>query len=91
MFVSGVVYGLSYQDFWVVLVILCVMWEVGFEMFQLYVFIFGFVLFIVGIFLFFLFMGNYMCLFEKIDSGFYEVINGNFDYQFLFDYNEELL
>ena len=28
--------------------------------------------------------------FEKIDSGVHEVIGGNFDYQFPFDYSEEL-
>ena len=89
-FVNGVAYGSGYQDLRVILAMPRKVWEAGFDQLQLYVPVFGFVLFIVGVILFFLLIRNHTRPFEKIDTGLHEVINGNFDYQFPFDYTEEL-
>ena len=52
--------------------------------------VFGGILFLVGLSLILLLIRNYTSSFEQIEQGIHEVINGNHDYQFNFEFKEDL-
>lgn len=89
-FVSGVAYGPEYQSLRVVMASKRLQYVGAFATLQRYIPIFGALLFILGVIFFWLLIRNHTKPFETIDQGIHEVINGNFDYQFPFDYKEEL-
>jgi|GEM_PF-5671163 hypothetical protein len=61
-----------------------------FQWLESLVLIFGAVIFFFGLILIWLLVRTHNKPFEQIDSGIHEVINGNHDYQFAFDYKDEL-
>ena len=61
-----------------------------FQWLESLVLIFGAVIFFFGLILIWLLVRTQNRPFEQIDSGIHEVINGNHDYQFAFDYKDEL-
>lgn len=89
-FVGGVAYGPRYQMLRVVLATEREDWAGALTTLQRLLPLFGLATFLIGVILFSVLIRNHMQPFEKIDSGLHEVINGNFDYQFPFDYSEEL-
>ncbi|MFT5430919.1 MAG: hypothetical protein ACI9OJ_001598 [Myxococcota bacterium] len=89
-FVGGVAYGKKYQTLRVVLATERASWVGPLGTLQAVVPLFGFGIFVVGVILFWLLIRNHTKPYERIDAGIHEVINGNFDYEFPFDYSEEL-
>ncbi len=89
-FVNGVAYGSRYQTLRVGLAVHRANWVGAFSTLQTYVPMFGGILFLIGVILFWMLIRNHTRPFEEIDRGIHEVINGNFDYEFPFNYNEEL-
>ena len=89
-FVGGAAYGSKYQRLRVVLATPRDLWTGSYAKLQMLVPVFGLVIFLMGVILFSLLIRNHTKPFEKIDAGIHEVINGNFDYQFPFDYREDL-
>lgn len=89
-FIGGVAYGPRYQMLRVVLATERADWSGALTTLQRLLPLFGLATFLIGVILFSVLIRNHMQPFEKIDSGLHEVIGGNFDYQFPFDYSEEL-
>ncbi len=89
-FVNGIAYGSRYQTLRVGLAVRRAQWVGAFSTLQTYVPMFGGILFLIGVILFWMLIRNHTKPFEEIDKGIHEVINGNFDYEFPFNYNEEL-
>ena len=89
-FIGGVAYGPRYQMLRVVLATEREDWAGALTTLQRLLPLFGLATFLIGVILFSVLIRNHMQPFEAIDSGLHEVINGNFDYQFPFDYSEEL-
>jgi len=61
-----------------------------FEWLETLVIIFGVAILVIGLILIWLLIYTHNRPFEQMDTGIHEVINGNFDYQFAFDYRDEL-
>ena len=89
-FVHGAAYGQDYTKLRVALATPKELWVASYAKMQVLVPVFGLGIFIVGVILIWLLIRNHTRPFEKIDIGLHEVINGNFDYQFPFDYKEDL-
>ena len=89
-FMGGVAYGPKYQTLRVVIAASKAVRLSPFNKLQSLVPIFGLCIFVVGVILFFLLIRSYQTPYETIDAGIHEVNSGNFDYEFPYDYKDEL-